>query len=399
MMKKSINIIIISALLLTFIIPLQVKAAPKTLKDYKNELAELQKQQRENNRLTANTKAQIDAKRNAITEANNTIATNEKNVEISKEKIAESENKIKQTTEELHDVLIYMQTVSEEKVYLEFIMRSNSMAEFIERKGIIGQLINYQESEIGRLEQLILDNQELQTRLSNENVTLENSINEYQQKILELDDYLSSLASIGLDYNEQVKAQQALIKTYEDAGCKDNDSIDLCYYSKLIGASKLVRPLAQGTVSQAYGNKGHNGIDLAGNSAGTAMFAAAPGVVASVSYKNSCGGNIVTLHHMVNGVAYTTLYGHMKDVYVKTGDRVTATTQIGTVGGDKSTWYYDKCTTGSHLHYTVALGHYLGSGDSGYTSWSTFMKKASVTGDQSVIGIKNTRGFKWNSRY
>lgn len=400
MMKKVIEIVLVISIALTLFLPLGVKAAPKTLKDYKNELAKMEQQKRENDRLTANTKAEINAKRNAIVEANNNIEKNEKSVEESKRLVAQSEEDIKQETEELHDVLIYLQVINEENVYLEFIMESNTIADFIERKAIVDQLTAYQTNEIARLEQLIADNQQLQVDLANENVALENSITAYEQKIVELDDYLSSLASIGLDYNEELRAQRELIKTYEDAGCQDNDSIDICYYSKIAGASRLVRPLQSGTVTQPFGNKGHNGIDLGGNAAGTPMYAAAAGVVASVSYKNSCGGNIVILHHYVNGVPYTTLYGHMKAVYVKVGQNVTATTQIGTMGGDRSTWSYDSCTTGTHLHYTVALGHYLSRNENyGYTSWSKFMSQIYVTGDQSVIGIKNTRGFKWNSRY
>lgn len=399
MMKRLGRYALCFCLLFNMVAPLYVKADSKTLRDYKNELNALQSQQRENKRLSTQANNEVQYKRNAIMEANNTIDANEKSVEESKQKIIESEALIVKTTEELHDVFSYMQSIDEDKVYLEFMVQSTTMSDFLERAAIIEQLSSYQDSEIHRLEQLIADNKQLQIDLNNQNETLEKAITEYEKKIEELQAYINSLASVGLDYDEQIKAQKELIKTYEDAGCRDDDSIDYCYYSKIVNASKFVRPLAKGRITQAYGNNGHKGMDIGGNTPGTAMFASAPGVVASVSYHNSCGGNIVHIHHYVNGVAYTSEYAHMRSINVKVGDTVTAATQIGSVGGDSSTWYYDGCTTGTHLHYTIAFGLYLGSGANGYNRYSTFQSKSSPTGDQKVTGIKNTKGFSWSSRY
>lgn len=398
-MKRIIRYILCLCLILNMMTPLTVMADSKTLRDYKNELSELQSQQRENKRLSTQANNEVQYKRNAIVEANNTIDANEKSVEESKQKIIESEALIVKTTDELHDVFSYMQSIDENKAYLEFIVQSTTMSDFLERAAVIEQLSSYQDNEIHRLEQLIADNKQLQIDLSNQNETLERSITEYEKKIEELQAYINSLASVGLDYDEQIKAQKELIKTYEDAGCRDDDSIDYCYYSKIVNASKFVRPLVKGRITQAYGNKGHKGIDIGGNTPGTAMFAAAPGVVASVSYHNSCGGNIVHIHHYVNGVAYTSEYAHMHDIHVKVGDTVTAATQIGTVGGDSSTWYYDGCTTGTHLHYTIAFGLYLGSGTNGYNKYSTFQSKSTPTGDSKITGINNTVGYSWKSRY
>lgn len=399
MMKRLGRYALCFCLLFNMVAPLSVMADSKTLRDYKNELNALQSQQRENKRLSTQANNEVQYKRNAIMEANNTIDANEKSVEESKQKIIESEALIVKTTEELHDVFSYMQSIDEDKVYLEFMVQSTTMSDFLERAAIIEQLSSYQDSEIHRLEQLIADNKQLQIDLNNQNETLEKAITEYEKKIEELQAYINSLASVGLDYDEQIKAQKELIKTYEDAGCRDDDSIDYCYYSKIVNASKFVRPLAKGRITQAYGNNGHKGMDIGGNTPGTAMFASAPGVVASVSYHNSCGGNIVHIHHYVNGVAYTSEYAHMRSINVKVGDTVTAATQIGSVGGDSSTWYYDGCTTGTHLHYTIAFGLYLGSGANGYNRYSTFQSKSSPTGDQKVTGIKNTKGFSWSSRY
>lgn len=398
-MKRIISLSICLILLISIAIPSTVYADNKTLKDYKNELATLKQKQAQNKALTNAAKNDIDSRRDAIDEANNNITQNEQNVEAAKQKVIDSQNEINTTTEELYDVLNYMQTVDEEQVYLKFVIESDSIADLIERSSIVEQISNYQKEKIEQLKQLIIENEQLQVDLTNENANLEKSITEYESKIDELQTYISSLASVGLDYAEQIKAQEQLIKSYEDAGCSDNDSIDTCYYSKIAGSSKFVKPLASGRVTQAYGNNGHNGIDLGGNAAGTSVYASANGVVASVSYHNSCGGNIIYIHHTVAGKAYTTEYAHLKEIYVKVGQTVTISTKIGAVGGDKSTFYYDKCTTGTHLHYAIAYGHYLGSGTYGYTSWSTWKKNATATGITSISGYINKKNYTWSSRY
>jgi len=59
-------------------------------------------------------------------------------------------------------------------------------------------------------------------------------------------------------------------------------------------------------------------------------------------------GNNVTIDH---GFGYTTLYGHMADVFVKKGDVVTKGQPIGTVGSSGT-------STAPHCHYEVRVnGH------------------------------------------
>ena len=84
MMKRIINIVVICSFLVTMFMPLNVKASSKTLQDFKNEVAAIQKEQNENKRLTSEAKASINSKRNAITNANKTITSNENKVEESK---------------------------------------------------------------------------------------------------------------------------------------------------------------------------------------------------------------------------------------------------------------------------------------------------------------------------
>lgn len=393
---KRINKIIIF-ILLSILVPLNVNAKG-TLRDEKNELAEMKSKAATNNRLTNESKAQIDAKRNAIIKANNTISENEVKVENAKSKVSESQEQIKVKTEEMRDIINMIQytNFNSGEVYFDYIFSSDSITDMIERQAVITQIVDYTQEELDNLNGLIKKNEDLQVQLANDNISLTNSISSYEKQVEDLEAYIEKLASIGMDYQEQIKAKEKIIKTYTDAGCKDDDKIDDCYNKKFtISSTNFNRPMKSGKLTQAWGNNGHAGMDIGGNPKGTAIYSPANGIVTATSYKNSCGGNIIYIRHQVNGQKYTSEYGHLTAINVKVGQQVTPSTVIGTVGGDRSTFYYDKCTTGTHLHYSVSYGWYLVD----YKSWSTFKSNTKATNVSSITHITNRKGWSWTTRY
>lgn len=114
----------------------------------------------------------------------------------------------------------------------------------------------------------------------------------------------------------------------------------------------LRTPIAFGRVSSGYGmrrhpiagyNKMHKGIDFAAPT-GTAIFAAADGVVEKRYYSSSFG-NYIRIRH-ASGIK--TAYAHMSRFHknVKNGTRVKQGQTIGYVGSTGR-------STGPHLHYEV----------------------------------------------
>ena len=401
MRNKKLRILLIIWLIAFTILPINItKAANKTLGDYKKEVAELEAKANRNKRLSQEAQNNINIKRQAIVSANNTIELNERKVEESKIKVTESEEEIKVKTEELKDTINNFQYAgtSSESVYLDFIFDSESISDMIEREAIIERIATYTDEQLKGLEKLINDNKQLQVQLAEDNVNLENSIEANEKEVDKLEAYVASLASIGMDYDEELKALKNQVTLYEKAGCKNDDSIDDCYFNRGGYSSSFSRPLNSGKVTQAWGHNGHAGMDLGGNVPGTPVYAPANGTVAHTAYHQSCGGNIVYIHHQVGGKAYTSEFGHLRSYTVSPGQKVTKGQVIGYVGGDSSTWYYDKCTSGTHLHYSIAYGYYLGAGVNGYKSWSTFKSNTRATSDSSITGIKNAYGTKWSSR-
>lgn len=93
----------------------------------------------------------------------------------------------------------------------------------------------------------------------------------------------------------------------------------------------------------AGGARPHNGLDISAP-IGTPVRATADGVVVFAD-KESYYGLLICLDH---GHGFTTLYGHLKDIRVKVGERVRKGKVIGSVGVTGK-------TTGPHLHYEVRI--------------------------------------------
>ena len=370
----------------------------KTLQQYKNEVANIQNKLDKTERLSAEAEQKIRNKRNAIANATSTIETNKQSVEESKVLVSESEEQIKLKNIELEDSIKVMQYTggNVEEMYIDYVFEASSVYELMERQYVIEQIVNNTLEELETLEDLINQNKKLQEQLAQDNKKLEDSITKYENQLLDLQEEISELATVGLDYKSQIEAQQGLIKIYEAAGCKNNDDIDDCYYAKINGNGKFSRPLNNGKVTQIWKNGTHYGIDLGGVPAGTNVYAPANGTIVYTKHKYKCGGNIIYMHAVVDGQKYTIEMAHLRSINVKIGDVVQKGQVIATQGGDSSTWYYDSCTTGTHMHYSISYGYYFTNAT--WNGFSTFQKNTKATSVQSISGFKNEKGWKWSTR-
>jgi len=91
------------------------------------------------------------------------------------------------------------------------------------------------------------------------------------------------------------------------------------------------------------GTRPHMGIDISAPT-GTPIVAPADGVVLSAG-REAEYGLLISVDH---GHGFTTMYGHLKEIRVKPGDRVKTGQLLGTVGTTGN-------TTGPHLHYEVRI--------------------------------------------
>lgn len=118
---------------------------------------------------------------------------------------------------------------------------------------------------------------------------------------------------------------------------------------KQIKSSKFISPV-NGTITSDYGmrlhpilkvNRMHNGIDIS-QKEGNPVRAVSDGIVIFVGEEDDLGLKIIIEHK--NNI--NTVYGHLKDVYVKKNDHVKQGSIIGTVGNSG-------LSESPHLHFEI----------------------------------------------
>lgn len=340
----------------------------KTLGQLKNELAALESKYNANKDKKNLTTKEINNLKSEINTISSNIESIKSDISNTEKEIKSNEDEIEAKSEETDELLKFLQVSSGENVYLEYIFEAESYTDFIYRYSVVSQLTEYNENLMNELKELNDSLEVKKSELAKKRSNLESQSTELSAKLGVLQTNLASYQEEGTTIEQDIKDMKTKIKGYQNKGCKDNEDIMTCGIKNAgvtVNATGWNYPLTWGCVTSEYtsgirtdwsGGGRHLGIDLDCVSEGTTVYAAATGVVARVVNYSSCGGNMVYVHHNVNGVPYTTVYMHLLRISVAEDQIVTPSTKIGEVGGG-STASYDGCTGGTHLHFGMAYGH------------------------------------------
>lgn len=248
--------------------------------------------------------------------------------------------------------------------YLELLLTSESMAEFLNKSSYAEQMTAYDRN---MLEEYIAQKQAVEEKkkelesekeeldamadaASEQKKTVDALIRTKTDQIQSYQDQIDSESSNAEEYKADLAKQQKLLDQIEqqiaaaaaaNAQAGDGDG----------GASGFVWPCPSSRrITSGFGNRvqptagastNHKGIDI-GASYGAAIVAAAGGRVTTSAYSSSAGNYIVISH----GNGLSTVYMHCSALYVSAGQTVSAGQAIAAVG---STGY----STGNHLHFGV----------------------------------------------
>jgi len=372
-MKRIVRYICIFIIVLS--ISFHVEA--KTLRDLKNELAAYEKEMSQAKTKRNMTQTEISNINSRVRKIRDTIEKDQENIRKTEQEIVDLEKKADEKEEQIKDIIGFLQITNSENAYMEYIFGAKSMEDLILRSAVSEQMVAYNDDLIEDYNDTIVEyktkNEDLKKQITNLNSEQDN----LKTELVSLGDSLDAATEEMASVQSQIDAQKKLINYYQKTlGCKDDQDITKC--GKIPYAGKMIRPLTSFSITSEYGyrihpiyktTKFHSGIDMAGGS--TDVYAVAPGTVAGVSWKNSCGGTMLFIHHNINGSYYTVTYMHLYKVNVKVGDYVDQNTKVAITGGYKSLTPWDSCSTGRHLHFSISRGLYLKD----YTSWSTWTSK------------------------
>lgn len=343
-------------------------AEAKTLRTLRQELEELKEKKKKNQEDQKATEEQIANAQNQIAKASEEKEQLQQEIEELTAQIEQLNKDIEEKNKDIKEIISYYQlTATGQDAYLEYVFTATDFTDFIYRMAIAEQLSDYNEQLITDYENLIIENETKKTELSNKIVKLDEKKRELQTKIESLQPILKDQMAGAVSIDEEIKSIEKNISNLEKLGCKEDEDLDACTAGKIVPDTELLRPVVSGYVSSNYAGRTywlngkkvtefHHAVDFAA-SHGAKIYASASGVVSHIDYRTSCGGNRVYINHIINGKKYTTCYYHMKSYTVKVGQSVTPNTVIGYVGGTKAE-YWDRCSTGAHVHFGVAEGHW-----------------------------------------
>ena len=326
----------------------QIQDTNGQLEGVQNELSENLQQVQKLDEQISSSNTELEEINNKITQLQNTINEVESKLGV----LQESYEKQKKVVEQ-RLVAIYEASDIE---YLDVILRSRSISDFLSSYYIITQLASYDADMLEELEnkknsieankaKLDKSKQELATIKANQTKTakiLENTKTVRENFIAKLSDEEKQLQSTIDEYTRQYDEINAEILALAMQG------ID----TKYIGG-ELAWPVPGYTrISSEYGmryhpilhvNKLHTGVDISAPR-GANFIAANDGIVTKAGM-NTAYGNMVIIDH---GGGISTLYAHGDEILVQVGQTVKRGDPVLKVG---STGY----STGPHAHFEVRI--------------------------------------------
>ena len=383
-MRKIIKVYLIVLAFVMFLVPaISIYAASnaKTLGDLKNELANLKNQKTSNQQKKNQTQSEINSTKNSISSKQNQIIENQETIAKAIEESERLTIEIAEGKEDLNNLLE------------SYIFEATSYEDLIYRYALIEQIMDYETEQIDSWVEKIDYNTKLKSDLEQKEIELNNQIGSLNKDIVSLGNKINELDEMYQDISAEIVSVQNSINYYQSIGCKDNETLEQCL--KVAGDTIFRKPLKKGVITSSFGYRVHpitgatksfhSGTDI-GVSEGSNVYSTANGTVSMITKKSSCGGNMVYVQHMINGKKYTTTYMHLKTINVKVGDRVTSETVVGLSGG--RSYGYDKCTTGPHLHFSIATGWY-GKDYLTYSQW-----RSHLVDPKKTVPLPNS----WSSR-
>ena len=399
-MRKISKILLIIIMLLVFMPKVNATSA-NTIAELRKEIEALKAKKQAQGNKKAQTQSEINTTTNKLNNTKNEITEGRNQIETARLEIKKLDKEIEDGTENIKSLMNSYQINGADNAYMDYIFKAESYADFVYRYTVIKQVIDYNKELIDGWNEKIIQNEQLQVDLANKEVELNKKVSEYETNIDKLGDKLAAYSDIVMDIQDEIDSTQELLNYYKELGCGENQNIYECISVK--GDTMFRKPLVKGTITSYYGyrinpltgkgTKFHSGTDIGGNKEGTNVYATANGTVGKIIRKARCGGNQVYVWHTIGGKKYTSLYMHLLNINVSIGDKVNSNTVVGTVGGGKGTWAWETCSTGAHLHFSVATGWY---GDkNSYVSYSSFL--AHLIDSKEVAKLPN-KGKWWYSR-
>ena len=338
-----------------------LKEAQSTIEDLRDSKGDIESKVTELNQQLIDISARI-------TDLENQLTAKSEDIQATKDELAGAKER---EAQQYADMKVRIQFMYEngQTSYLEALLSSRNISEFLNSADYIAQIQSYDRQKLteyqdtvesivnleAQLEQEYTDLEALKSTVESNKATVAAMM---RQKELELADISGDIEDAQSDadyYAAEIQAQEELIAAIKRAeaekaaaGVEEHPYTGGAFRWPCPSSTRVTSDYGTRVSPMSGASSNHKGIDI-GASAGADIIAAADGTVTAASY-SSAAGNYVMIDH---GGGLYTVYMHASSLLVSPGQTVSAGDVIAKVGSTG-------ISTGSHLHFGVSLnGSYV----------------------------------------
>ena len=338
-----------------------LKEAQGTIEDLKDSKGDIESKVTELNQQLIDISARI-------TDLENQLTAKSEDIQETKDELAGAKER---EAQQYADMKVRIQFMYEngQTSYLEALLSSRNISEFLNSADYIAQIQSYDRQKLTEYQDTVESIVNLEAPLEqgyNDRVALNSTVEStkatvsamMRQKESELADISGDIEDAQSDadyYAAEIQAQEELIAAIKRAeaekaaaGVEEHPYTGGAFRWPCPSSTRVTSDYGTRVSPMSGASSNHKGIDI-GASAGADIIAAADGTVTAASY-SSAAGNYVMIDH---GGGLYTVYMHASSLLVSPGQTVSAGDVIAKVGSTG-------ISTGSHLHFGVSLnGSYV----------------------------------------
>ena len=338
-----------------------LKEAQGTIEDLKDSKGDIESKVTELNQQLIDISARI-------TDLENQLTAKSEDIQETKDELAGAKER---EAQQYADMKVRIQFMYEngQTSYLEALLSSRNISEFLNSADYIAQIQSYDRQKLteyqdtvesivnleAQLEQEYTDLEALKSTVESNKATVAAMMRQKESELADISGDIEDAQSDADYYAAEIQAQEELIAAIKRAeaekaaaGVEEHPYTGGAFRWPCPSSTRVTSDYGTRVSPMSGASSNHKGIDN-GASAGADIIAAADGTVTAASY-SSAAGNYVMIDH---GGGLYTVYMHASSLLVSPGQTVSAGDVIAKVGSTG-------ISTGSHLHFGVSLnGSYV----------------------------------------
>ena len=338
-----------------------LKEAQGTIEDLKDSKGDIESKVTELNQQLIDISARI-------TDLENQLTAKSEDIQETKDELAGAKER---EAQQYADMKVRIQFMYEngQTSYLEALLSSRNISEFLNSADYIAQIQSYDRQKLteyqdtvesivnleAQLEQEYTDLEALKSTVESNKATVAAMMRQKEAELADISGDIEDAQSDADYYAAEIQAQEELIAAIKRAeaekaaaGVEEHPYTGGAFRWPCPSSTRVTSDYGTRVSPMSGASSNHKGIDI-GASAGADIIAAADGTVTAASY-SSAAGNYVMIDH---GGGLYTVYMHASSLLVSPGQTVSAGDVIAKVGSTG-------ISTGSHLHFGVSLnGSYV----------------------------------------